>query len=57
MNEIEGLIDQTLSLCKRLDEMSYNEKKFCIDLCVKLEVWSWELLRMCDCLKNFNQER
>lgn len=56
MNEIEEIIEQSLTLCKRLDELSYLDKKFCVDLCAKLEVWSWDILNIAQSLKNYNQE-
>jgi len=52
MNDMQALIDTCESLCKRLDQMASNEKKYSHLLCLELERLNWETLRTSDTLKS-----
>jgi len=45
MSDLEMLINAADSLCKNLERMANEEKKFCVDLQLRFEQMSWELMR------------
>jgi len=51
MTNIEELIETANKLCKNLEAASKEETRFCSDLCLKLEVMSWEMWRSANDLK------
>lgn len=55
MTELDQLISQSLTLCSLLDKMSMNEKNFCVDMCIQLEIWSCETYRMVGALKQIKE--
>jgi len=56
MKDVEELVQMADRLCEGLDNMARNEKRFCIDLCAQLEIWSWDTYRISQTLRNINQE-
>ena len=51
MNDIEELIKTAEALCKNLEIASQHERKFCNELCSKLEMMSWETWRQANDLR------
>lgn len=45
MTNLQELIDTTARLSKRLEQAASDEKRFCIDICIRLEQMSWEMFR------------
>lgn len=45
MTSLQELIDTATRLSKRLEQAASDEKKFCIDICIRLEQMSWEMFR------------
>lgn len=45
MTNLQELIDTAHRLSKRLEESANNEKKFCLDIQIRLEQLSWEMFR------------
>jgi hypothetical protein len=56
MTELEELIAMADAVCQRLDKMSMNEKNFCVDMCIQLEIWAWETCRMVRTLQDARNE-
>jgi hypothetical protein len=52
---IQELIDAGETLCRNLEIASENEKIFCHDVQNMLEVYSWEMLRMTNQLKEIKE--
>ena len=46
MNEIQKLIEVTENLCKTLDTICENERRFGFDICHKLELMSYEAYKI-----------
>lgn len=45
MSNIEELIETTRKLSKSLEQAASNERKFCVDIQLRLEAMSWEMWR------------
>lgn len=45
MSNLQLLIETTNQLSARLEESANNEMQFCIDIQMRLEQMSWEMLR------------
>lgn len=45
MTNLEELIETATRLSLRLEKAAYDEKKFCVDVQMKLESMSWEIYR------------
>lgn len=52
MKDLQDLINTAKNLSDRLDQMAADEKRFCTDICLRLEQMSWEAIRMMDDLKS-----
>jgi hypothetical protein len=46
MTDLEELIQTADRLCKNLDMIAQNEKKYTTNICIELERYSWEMYRM-----------
>lgn len=46
MNTLDELVATADRLCKSLDDAAENEKRFCTDIQLSLEVYSWEVWRI-----------
>jgi hypothetical protein len=51
MTNLQELIDTANTLSNNLEKAAYDEKKFCVDICIKLEIMSWETFRLANELK------
>lgn len=51
MTNIQELIETASRLSHRLEIAASEEKRFCVDICIKLEQMSWELYRTANDLK------
>lgn len=51
MTNLQELIETASRLSHRLEMAASEEKRFCIDICIKLEQMSWELYRTANDLK------
>ena len=49
---MENLIDQADTLFQSLDKLSWEEKKFNLDVCLEFERMSWEILRLKNNISN-----
>jgi hypothetical protein len=49
---MENLIDQADVLFQSLDALSWEEKKFNMDICLEFERMSWEVLRLKNYISN-----
>lgn len=57
MTNLEELIQTANNLNKRLEIAAAEETRFCIDVCIRLESLSWDMLRTAselEAIKNFN---
>jgi hypothetical protein len=45
MSDLEQLIEAANKICRSLDQMAANDKKFCVDMQIALERASWEIER------------
>jgi len=45
MTNLQELIDTANKLSKTLEKAASEEKRFCADICIKLEQLSWEIFR------------
>lgn len=45
MTDLQELIETTMKLCNNLDKAASEEKRFCVDLQLRFEKMSWEMLR------------
>lgn len=57
MTNLEELVQTAQRLSKRLEMAAAEEKRFCVDICMRLEQLSWELLKTADeieAIKNYN---
>ena len=45
MTNLQEIIEITTRLSKRLEQAASDEKRFCIDICIRLEQMSWEIFR------------
>lgn len=52
LNAIEQQADQ---LWKSLDEASWEENKFNLDLCIEFEKMSWQVLRLKNSISNIKE--
>jgi hypothetical protein len=52
MSIMENLIDQADVLFQSLDALSWEEKKFNMDICLEFERMSWEVLRLKNYISN-----
>lgn len=48
MTNLQDLIDTANRLSQRLEQAASEEKRFCVDLQLRFEQMSWELLRTAD---------
>lgn len=55
MSPIDDLIESADRLCRNLEIASENEKKFCSDLCLELERYSWETHRMSNGIRSLKE--
>jgi hypothetical protein len=55
MSDLEKLIEMCKQLCDSLDRCAEQEKKFCTAVCMQLERYSWEMLRMSDDIRNIKE--
>jgi hypothetical protein len=55
MTNLEELIQITRRLSERLANAANEEKRFCIDIQIKLEQMSWEIIRTADQLNAIQQ--
>jgi len=46
MTVLEEIIQLMNNICNQLEKAAENEKKFCHDVCLQLERYSWETYRM-----------
>ena len=51
MSDIQDLIDTANRLCNNLDVMAANDKKFCADITLTLEQYSWNAYCIAENLK------
>lgn len=51
MTNLEELIETTNRLCANLEKAANDEKRFCVDICLRLEQMSWEMYRAANDLK------
>jgi len=49
---LDELIETTNRLCTSLEEAANSEKKFCHDVCLLLEQYSWETYKMANNIKD-----
>ena len=57
MTNLEELIQTAQKLSQRLEVASNEEKKFCVDICIRLEQLSWQMgrtARELEAINNFN---
>ncbi len=52
---LQELIEAADRLCNNLDIASQNEKKFCDNICMRLEQFSWEAFKMSNELKEIKE--
>lgn len=52
MTNLQELIDTAQRLSNRLEMAAQEEKRFCVDICMKLESMSWEMYRTANDLKS-----
>jgi hypothetical protein len=45
MTNLQELIETAQKLSHRLEQAASEEKRFCVDICMKLEALSWEIYR------------
>ncbi len=45
MTNLEELIHTAQKLSDRLEMAAAEEKRFCVDICMRLECLSWEMLK------------
>ena len=55
MSELEQLVEAATKLSNSLEKASENEKKFCVDLCLELERYSWETYRIANNIKELKE--
>jgi len=55
MTDLQELIETAERLSQRLEAASAQEKKFCVDICMKLEQMSWEIFRTANELNEIRQ--
>lgn len=46
MSDLQDLINAADNLCNSLEVIANNDKKFCVDIQLELERYSWEMYRM-----------
>ncbi len=56
MTNLELLIQAANNLCDSLDEISQNEKKFCTNICIAFEQYSWDMHRMANDLQHIKDD-
>ncbi len=54
MTNLQELIETANRLSRNLEKAAYEEKRFCVDICLRLEQLSWETLRTADELKSIS---
>lgn len=57
MTDLEALIQTANRLSMNLERAASEEKRFCVDICLRLERLSWQLLCMAneiEAIKNFD---
>ncbi len=52
MTNLQELIETANTLSKRLEEAANDEKRFCVDIQMKLESMSWEIFRAANDLES-----
>jgi hypothetical protein len=55
MSDLDELIESANRLCNNLDRAAENEKKFCQDICLQLERYSWDVYRMANNFKEIRE--
>lgn len=55
MTNLEELIETTNRLCANLEKAANDEKRFCVDICLRLEQMSWEMYRTANDLKTIKE--
>lgn len=55
MTNIQDLIDTATRLSQRLEQAANDEKKFCIDIQLRLESMSWEFYKAANELNEIKQ--
>jgi hypothetical protein len=55
MTNLEELIQMTRRLSERLANAANEEKRFCVDIQLRLEQMSWEIIRTADQLNAIQQ--
>ncbi len=55
MTDLEQLIETANRFCDNLEKAAQNELKFCYDVCLELERYSWEMHRMANDIKNMKE--
>lgn len=52
---VDELIEAAENLCRNLELASTNETKFCADVCMHFEQYSWELYKMASNMREIKQ--
>ena len=55
MTNLQELIETANRLSKRLEQAASEEKRFCVDICLKLEQMSWESFRLANELNQIKE--
>ena len=55
MTTLQEIINLANDLCESLDKAALNEKKFCADVCLELERYSWETYRLANNVREIKE--
>lgn len=55
MTNLDELISITDKLSTALEKAASEEKRFCVEICLRLEQLSWEMLRTCNEIQSIKQ--